>query len=154
MVLDWSPTSDRFHAARGKQFTRERKNTGWTPFLSLGELNGPTERPQNKVLLSCLMEMDITVDGGIHIVRTNTLLLRCCVVACARGYRSYIFDIWMARSKILDDKNTGFHPRSNTGTERTAINSLVPFRSAPQGRTKLRHALIGRSHFSGERCSE
>ena len=43
----------------------------WTPFLS-GGLNGPTERAQIK---SYLMEMDITVDGGGHLLRTHTLLL-------------------------------------------------------------------------------
>ena len=29
----------------------------------------------------------------------------------------------------------------NLGMERTTANSLVPFRSVPQGRTELRHAL-------------
>ena len=45
----------------------------WTPFSSAGP-NGPTEWAQIK---SCFMEMDITaVDGGGHLLRTNTLLCR------------------------------------------------------------------------------
>ena len=54
-----------------------------TPFSSLGGPNGPTERAQIK---HCLMEIDITVDGGGHILRTTRC---CCAVACAKGYRSY-----------------------------------------------------------------
>ena len=55
----------------------------WTSYL--GGPNGPTERAH---LNSCLMEMDSTVDGGRHLLRTNTLLLRHGM--CKRlGYRSY-----------------------------------------------------------------
>ena len=43
----------------------------WTPFSSSGGPNGPTERAQMKY---CLMEIDITVVGGGHILRTT----RCC----------------------------------------------------------------------------
>ena len=51
-------------------------------FLPSGGPNGPTERAQ---ITSCLMEIDITVYGGGHVLRTNTLLL---CLACAKGYRS------------------------------------------------------------------
>ena len=44
----------------------------WTPFCSSGGPNGPTERAPIKY---CLMEVDITADGGGHVLRTNTLLL-------------------------------------------------------------------------------
>ena len=52
--------------------------------FSSGGPNGPTKREQIK---SCLMEIDITEDGGRHVLRANTLLLR--AVACAKGSRSY-----------------------------------------------------------------
>ena len=53
-----------------------------TPFSFSGGPNGPTERAQIKY---CVMEIDITVDGSGHILRTTRC---CCVVACAKGYRS------------------------------------------------------------------
>ena len=64
------------------------------PFSSSGGPNGPTERAQIK---SCEMEIDITVDGGGHVLRTNTMLL-------CRGMRkglSFVL-VWLARPKILD----------------------------------------------------
>ena len=42
-----------------------------TPFSSSGGPNGPTERAQTKY---CLIEIDITVDGGGHVL----LMTRCC----------------------------------------------------------------------------
>ena len=55
---------------------------GLTPFSSSGGPDGPTERAQVKY---CLMEIDITVGGGGHILRTTRC---CCAVACAKDYRS------------------------------------------------------------------
>ena len=65
-----------------------------TPFSSSGGPNGPTERARIK---SCLMEVDVTVDGGGHVLRTNTLLL-------CRGMRKRLsfVAIWLARPKILN----------------------------------------------------
>ena len=45
----------------------------WTPFSSSGGPNASTERVPMKYQL---MGMDVTVDGGGHLVRTNLLLLR------------------------------------------------------------------------------
>ena len=71
----------------------------WTPFFS-GGLNGQTARAQSK---SCLMEMDITVDGGGHLLRTNTLLF------CRGMCKTLSFGlIWLARPKILDGPKHGF----------------------------------------------
>ena len=92
-----------------------------TPFSSLGGPNGPTERAQIK---SCLMEIDITVGVGGHVLRTNTLLL--CHVMHKR--LSFVL-IWLAMPKMLDGPNTIFY----VGTERTSMNSLVPFLPVPQG---------------------
>ena len=93
----------------------------WTPCSSLGGPNGPTERAQIK---SCLMEMDITVDGGGHLLRTNTLLL-------CRGMRkslSFVL-IWLARPKILDGPKHDFLPRNGTnGHEYVASFRSVRFR--------------------------
>ena len=44
----------------------------WVPFSSLGGPNGPTKRAQ---IRSYFMEIYLTVDGGGHLLRTNTLLL-------------------------------------------------------------------------------
>ena len=64
------------------------------PFSPSGGPNGPTERAQIKY---CLMEIDITVDGGGHVLRTNTLLL-------CRGTRKRLslVVVWLAKPKILD----------------------------------------------------
>ena len=48
-----------------------------TPFSFSGGPNGPTERAQIKY---CVMEIDITVDGSGHILRTT----RCCCAVAAR----------------------------------------------------------------------
>ena len=79
------------------------------------------------------MEIDITVDGGGHLLRSSTLLL-------CRGIRkrsSFVL-IWLAKLKILDGPKHDFFYH---GTERTAMNSLVPFRPVAQGRIELGHAL-------------
>ena len=91
--------------------------------------NGPTERAQTK---NCLMEFDITVDGGGHILRTTRC---CCAVACAKGYRSYLFG-WRGPTFWMDSDSIFY-----LGTARTAMSSLVPFLPVPQGRIGLRHAL-------------
>ena len=54
---------------------------------------------------------------------------------CEKGCCSY----WLGwrGSKFWMDPNTILY----LGTERTAMNSLVPFRPVPQGRRELRHAL-------------
>ena len=66
----------------------------WTPFSSSGGPNVPTDRAQ---ITSCLMEIDIIVDGGGHVLRINTPLL-CRVM---RKMLSFVV-IWLARPKILD----------------------------------------------------
>ena len=77
------------------------------------------------------MEMDVTtaVDGGGHLLRTNTLLS--CLGMCKMI--SFVL-VWLARPKILDGPKHVFY----LGTGRMAINSLVPFRPVPQGRIELR----------------
>ena len=75
-----------------------------TPFSSSGGPNGPIERAQIK---SCLIEIDITVDGGGHILRTNTLLL--CRGMCKR--LSFVL-ICLARPKILDGPKHDFLSRN------------------------------------------
>ena len=82
------------------------------------------------------MAMDITVDGGGDLLRTNTRLLYRHV---RKRLRVLSFElIGLARPKILDGTKHDFLP--TVGTEQTAMNSLVPFRPVPQGRTELRHA--------------
>ena len=92
-----------------------------TPFSSSGGPNGPTERARIK---SCLMEVDITVDGGGHVLRTNTLLL-------CRGMRKrFPFVVtWLARPKILDGPKHDFLPRNGT-------NGHEQPRSVPSGSTR------------------
>ena len=131
VCTDWLPTSKRFYAAREKQFSRKRRITRLTPFSSAGGPNGPTERAQIK---HCLMEIDITLDGGGPILRTT----RCLAVP------------WHAQKVIvrrdLAGEARGSGWTTNTifylGTERTAMNSPVPFLPVPQGRVGLRHALL------------
>ena len=69
------------------------------------------------------MEMDTTVDGGGHLLRTTTLL---CRGMCKK--LSFLL-ICLARPKSLDGP-------------RTTMNGLVPFRSVPQDRIELRHARL------------
>ena len=115
------------HAAREKHFSRKRKNMCLTPF-SLQE--DRTARPTQ--IKYCLMEIDITVDERWTHFAHDTLLL-------CRGMRkrlSFVL-IWLARPKILDGPKHDFY----LGTERTAMNSFVPFLPVPQGRIGLTHAL-------------
>ena len=85
-----------------------------------------TERPgrtgANKVF--CLMEIDITVDGGGHVLRTNTLLL-------CRGMRKRLSFVvtWLAMPKILDGPKHDFLPRNGT-------NGHEQPRSVPSGSTR------------------
>ena len=56
------------------------------------------------------MEIDITVDGGGHVLRTNTLLL-------CRGMRKrtlLLVVIWLATPKILDGPKHEILPRNGT----------------------------------------
>ena len=78
---DWLSISNRFHVAREKQFSKERPCVG--PFFLLQE--DRTARPNRAQIHSSLMEMDITVDGGRHLLRTVVVSW---LVACAKGYRS------------------------------------------------------------------
>ena len=102
----------------------------WTPFSSSGGPNASTERVPMKYYL---MEMDVTVDGGGHLVRTNLLLL--CRSMCKRLTFALI---WLARPQIPDGPKHGFF---YLGTERPTMVSLVPFCSVPQGRIELRRPL-------------
>ena len=98
------------------------------PFSSSGGPNGPTERAQIK---SCEMEIDITVDGGGHVLRTNTMLL-------CRGMRkglSFVL-VWLARPKILDGPKHGSLPRN--GTNDHEQRRSVPFGSTTVGRIDTR----------------
>ena len=82
--------------------------------------------------------MDITaVHGGGHLLRTNTLLCR----GMCKKLSFVLVLIWLARPKILDGPKHGFLPTDIVGAHRTTVNSLVPFRSVPQGRIELRYAL-------------
>ena len=53
---------------------------------------------------------------------------------------------WLPRSRILRGPKHGFLP--TVGTERTTTNTIVPLRSAAQGRTRLIHAFGPRSASS------
>ena len=114
-----------------KRFCRETKNMCWTPFSCSGGPNGPTERAQNKVLF----------DGvGHHCCRRRWTLncapARCVVSWHVRSvYRAYGFG-WRG-PRFWMDPNTFLY----LGTERTTMNRLVAFRSVPQGRIGLRHAV-------------
>ena len=91
------------------------------PFSSSGGPNGPTERAQIK---SCFMEIEITVDGGGYVSRTNTLSL-------CRGIRkrlSFVV-ICLARPKNLDGPKHDFLPRNG-------MNGHEQPRSAPSGSTR------------------
>ena len=100
----------------------------WTPISSSGGQNGPPERAKIK---SCLMEMGITVDGGGHSLRTNTLLL--CRGMCKRF--SFVL-VWLARPKILDGPKHGSLPRN--GTNDHEQRRSVPFGSTTVGRIDTR----------------
>lgn len=62
--------TDSFHAARQKMFSRKRKNVCWAPSI-LRRAEHPDRTGTNK---SCFMERNITVEGGRHLLRINTLL--------------------------------------------------------------------------------
>ena len=70
------------------------------------------------------METDITVDGGGHVLRTNTPLL-------CRGMRKrFPFVVtWLARPKILDGPKHGFLHRNGTNDHEQPC-------SVPSGSTK------------------
>ena len=102
------------------------------PFSSSGGPNGPTERAQIK---SCEMEIDITVDGGGHVLRTNTMLL-------CRGMRkglSFVL-VWLARPKILDGPKDEFFPRNGTNGHEKPRS--VPSGSTRSNRVKTRHHVM------------
>ena len=99
-----------------------------TPFSSLGGPNGPTECAQIKF---CLMEMDITVDGGGHLLRSNKLLL--CRGMCKR--LSFVL-IWLTKPKILDGPKHVFQPRNGTNDHEWPRS--VPFGSTRSNRVKTR----------------
>ena len=102
------------------------------PFSSSGGPNGPTERAQIK---SCLMDIDITVGGGGHVLRTNTLLL-------CRGMRKrFPFVVtWLARPKILDGPKHDFLPRNGTNDHQQPRS--VPSDSTRSNRVKTRPELL------------
>ena len=84
-----------------------------------------TERPDRTgTIKSCLMEIDITVDGDGHVSRTNTLLL-------CRGMRKRLsfVAIWLASPKILDGPKHAFQPKNGT-------NGHEQPRSVPSGSTR------------------
>ena len=74
------------------------------------------------------METDITVDGGGHVLRTNTPLL-------CRGMRKrFPFVVtWLARPKILDGPKHDFLPMNGT-------NDHEQPRSVPSGSTRSNRA--------------
>ena len=113
-----------------KQFSRKRKNTCWTYFCSSGGPNEPTERAQLK---SCWIEIDVTVDGGGHVWRTNTLLLR-------RGMRTRLsfVVIWPARPKIMHGPKHEFLPINRNGTNVHEQPRSVPSSCTRSNRVKTR----------------
>ena len=74
------------------------------------------------------MEIDLNVDGGGHVLRTNTLLL-------CRGMRkrSPFVVTWLARPKILDGPKHDFLPRNGT-------NDHEQPRPVPSGSTRSNRA--------------
>ena len=92
--------------------------------------NGPTERPQMK---PCLMEIDITVEGGGHVLRTITLLL-----CCGTRKRLSFVVIWLAEPNILDGPKHDVLPRNGT-------NGHEQPRSVPSGSTRS-HRVKTRPH--------
>ena len=117
------PEQDRF-LGRGRKFVSPL-------FLQedrTARPNGPTERAQIK---SCLVDIDITTDGGGCVLRTNSLLL-------CRGTRersSFVL-IWLARPKILDGHKHGFFPRNGTNGHEQPRS--VPSGAARSNRIKTR----------------
>ena len=92
------------------------------PFSPSGPI-GPTERAQLK---SCLMEVDITVDVGGHVLGTNTLLL------CLGTRKRLPVEVtWLARPKILDGPKHDFLPR-NVTNDRTALFRSFQFHTVEQ----------------------
>ena len=75
------------------------------------------------------METDITVDGGGHVLRTNTPLL-------CRGMRKrFPFVVtWLARPKILDGPKHGFLHRNGTNDHEQPCS--VPSGSTRSNRVK------------------
>ena len=73
VLIDYRHRTDSMQPEKNIFLYNKRKNMCWAPFSSVGRPNGRTERAQIK---SGLMAMDITVDGGGHVLRTNTLLCR------------------------------------------------------------------------------
>ena len=109
----------------------------WTPLYSLGGPNGPTERAQIK---SCLMEMDITVDGGsghLLLLRTNMLLLLLLLLCRCMCKRLSLVLIWLASPRFWTDPNTVFTYCRNGTNERGQPRS-VPFGSTRSTRVKAR----------------
>ena len=82
------------------------------------------------------MEIDITVDGGGHVWRTNTLLL-------CRGMRKGFPSVlaWLARPKILDGPKHDFSPRNGT-------NDHEQPRSVPSGSTRSNRVMTRPHHRS------
>ena len=96
----------------------------WTPVSSSGGPNGPTERPQIK---TCLMQIDIAVDGGGHLLRTNMLLCR-----GMRERLSFVV-IWLASPKILDGPKHDFLHRNVYRCGRTIGHLTVREFTVPGG---------------------
>ena len=83
-----------------------------------------TERPDRTGTNKVLLESGIIVDGGGHVLRTNTLLL-------CHGMRKRLSSvmIWLSRPEILDGPKHDFLPRSGT-------NGHEQPRSFPSGSTR------------------
>ena len=122
LVLIGCATSNILHAAREKK--KRKKGRGRTcvgcrtPFFFFRR----TE---------LLMEMGITVDGGGHLLCSNTLLL------CRGVYiRLSFILIWLARPKILDGAKQGFSRRNETNDHEQPRS--VPFGSTRSNRVMAR----------------
>ena len=134
VCTDWLPTSNRFHVAQEKQFSRKRKNMCCTPFSSLGGPNGPTERPDRTGANRALFD-----EHGHHCRWRWTLIAHQHAVVLSWHVQNVV-----VRTDLAGEaQDSGWtQTRFYLGTERTTMNSLVPFRSVPQGRIELGHALI------------
>ena len=87
VLIGWRHRTDSMQPE--KTVFQEEEEHVLEPFFFFRRTERPDRMGTNKVPGTRLIEMDITVDEGGHLMRTNTLLPCRGVVACAKGYRSY-----------------------------------------------------------------
>ena len=89
-----------------------------TFYSFLGGPDGPTERAQTQPRS---MQTGTTADGGGHQIKRGPTLVWLCAACCRR------LPIVLILLRIMHGRKARFY----LGMERTAANSLVPFRSVP-----------------------